>query len=359
MNRVGQKSEAGGHLAVEKVKIVTDNVAAPAGTEAAGGPSSAGMPSGDPGSDGKGARPSPRETCAAEAGKSTARQPLDELLGSAWDVRRSAFGDEIGWVNPVRTAALSVTGAACALACAHCGGHYLEHMLPVQRWRELDASYVKSCLVSGGCDPCGRVPVADHLDVVGELASRWRLNLHLGLVSEEDVARIVPFSPVVSFDLAVDDRTIREVYGLDASGQEFLATYEMLRRHVRVVPHICIGIRGGRPSGEVEALRALAHLGADAIVFIVFTPTPGTRYAACSPPEPEEAARIIATARMMFPSTPIYLGCMRPRGSYREALDSLALRAGVNRIVSPSHRAREGARILGLVETWREECCAF
>lgn len=294
-----------------------------------------------------------------EKAESAARQPLEVALESAWDLRLSAFGRDVEWVSPVRTAVLSVTGKACSLACAHCGGRYLEHMLPVHRWRELDAENVRSCLVSGGCDPRGRVPVTDHLGIVAELASRWPLNLHLGLVSEEDVAGIAPFSPVVSFDLVVDDATIRDVYGLDVPGEQFLATYEMLRRHVRVVPHICIGIRGGRVSGEMGALRALVHSGADAIIFIVFTPTPGTRYAACSPPEPEEAARIIAAARVMFPTTPLYLGCVRPRDGYRDALDSLALRAGVNRIVSPSRRAREAAKALGLEATWREECCAF
>ncbi len=284
---------------------------------------------------------------------------LEAMLVEAWAARNAAFGAGVEWVSPFRTAVLSVTGARCSLACAHCGGRYLEHMLPIDRWREIDGSRVTSCLVSGGCDPGGRVPVADRLDVVGELASRWRLNLHLGVVGEEEVASLAGLSPVVSFDLVVDDATIREVYGLDLPGQKLLATYEMLRRYVRVVPHICIGLRGGVVSGELEALRALAACGADAIIFIVFTPTAGTRYASCNPPEPEAAAGVIAAARAMFPSTPLYLGCMRPRGEYRDRLDSLALRAGVNRIVSPSRKAIDSAEALGLVATWKEECCAL
>ncbi|MGE5572537.1 MAG: radical SAM protein [Bacteroidota bacterium] len=290
--------------------------------------------------------------------------PLEALLGRAWDLRRSAFGGGIEWVNPVRTAVLSVTGNTCALGCAHCGGHYLKHMLPIERWRELvsakdGADRVSSYLVSGGCDERGRVPVAAHIGTVRELASRWRLNLHLGLADECEVAELAPLRPVVSFDLVADDATIREVYGLDASAEDFISTYAMLRRHVRVVPHICIGLRGGGPSGEFEALRALERLGAEALIFIVFTPTPGTRYASRTPPDPREAARIIARARVMLPTTPIYLGCMRPRGAYRDILDTLAIRAGVNRIVVPSPRAREAAEALGLSATWREECCAF
>lgn len=285
---------------------------------------------------------------------------LGALLDRAWDLRRSAFGGAIEWVNPVRTAVLSVTGSACALGCAHCGGHYLKHMLPIERWRELiGEDRVSSCLVSGGCDGRGRVPVAAHIDTIRELAAKWRLNLHLGLADEVDVAELAPLRPVVSFDLVADGATIHEVYGLDASAGDFLSTYAMLRRHVRVVPHICIGLRGGEPSGEFEALRALARLGAEAIIFIVFIPTPGTRYASRRPPDPEHAARVIAHARAMFPTTPIYLGCMRPRGGYRDVLDKLAIRAGVNRIVAPSPRAREEAEALGLSARWREECCAL
>ncbi|MGE5592338.1 MAG: radical SAM protein [Betaproteobacteria bacterium] len=288
------------------------------------------------------------------------RPALEALLEKAWEARRAAFGDAIEWVNPVRTAVLSVTGTACALGCAHCGGHYLRHMLPIARWRDVTSDEgVRSCLVSGGCDSRGRVPVAAHMDTLRELAARFRLNLHLGLADEADVARLAALRPVVSFDLVADDATVREVYGLDRPAADFVSTYSLLRRYVRVVPHICIGLRGGEPSGEIEALNVLARLGAEGIIFIVFVPTPGTRYASRKPPAPEEAAEVIARARLMFPKIPIYLGCMRPRGGYRDALDTLAVRAGVNRIVAPSPRAREEAESLGLSAKWREECCAL
>jgi len=297
---------------------------------------------------------------ASEAPDADLPPALQALLDKAWEARRAAFGDAIEWVNPVRTAVLSVTGTACALGCAHCGGHYLKHMIPIDRWPEVAADEgVKSCLVSGGCDLRGRVPVAAHMDALTELAARFRLNLHLGLADEADVARLAALRPVVSFDLVADDATVREVYGLDRPAADFVSTYSLLRRYVRVVPHVCIGLRGGEPSGELEALQALARLGADAIIFIVFVPTPGTRYASRKPPALEKAVEVIARARLMFPETPIYLGCMRPRGAYREALDALAVRAGVNRIVVPSPRARGEAESLGLSAKWREECCAL
>lgn len=291
--------------------------------------------------------------------KSFAAQPLESLMESAWDTRVSNFGSDIKWVNPIRTAVLSVTGTTCALKCAHCGGKYLRHMLPIERRGELDSSQISSCLVSGGCDHSGKVPVERYIHILPELSSKWRLNMHLGLASEEVISSIAPFCQVVSFDFLVDDNTIRDVYGFQASGKDFIGTYCMLRQYVKVIPHICIGLRGGQISGELDALHALTEIGADAIVFIVFIPTSGTLYENCAPPPVESVARIIATARCVFPQTPIYLGCMRPHGRYRHALDPMAIRAGVNRIVVPAQQGRAEASKLGLDASWIEECCAL
>jgi hypothetical protein len=67
----------------------------------------------------------------------------------------------------------------------------------------------------------------------------------------------------------------------------------------------------------------------------------------------------MAEARLRFPDVPIYLGCMRPKGSYRNELDSLAVRAGLNVVVSPSRPARDLAVELGLAERKIRECCVL
>ena len=96
------------------------------------------------------------KSCVRDDSQSVAEQPLDNLMKSAWDIRLANFKSDIEWVNPIRTAVLSVTGTECALKCAHCGGKYLKHMLPVERWRELNPSEISSCLISGGCDTRGK-----------------------------------------------------------------------------------------------------------------------------------------------------------------------------------------------------------
>lgn len=277
-------------------------------------------------------------------------------LEMAWRTRVSRFPMEIEFDYPLDTALISLTGGACALDCAHCGSHYLRHMTPV--W-EARADGATSCLISGGCDASGRVPVTEHLVQVAALRDGRRLNWHVGLVTEEDVRAIAPLADVVSFDFVGDDDTIHEVYGLHKTVADYVACYQLLRRHVAVTPHVTIGLRSGELGHEMHALEVLAELGVDSLVLLVFIPTPGTRYAARRPPEVAAVLDVIIEARLRLPDVPLWLGCMRPHGPYRRELDPLAVRAGVNKIVSPDRRAVHVAEELALTVMYGRECCAF
>ena len=281
---------------------------------------------------------------------------LESKLARAWAVRQANFPDEITWSYPLDTAVLSLTGPNCGLNCAHCGGHYLKGMRPI--W-EAEPDGAPSCLISGGCDPAGRVPVLAHLDRVRAWRQGRRLNWHVGLISEAEMAAIAPLADLVSFDLVGDDKTIREVYGLDRTVQDYVEAYRLIRRYARTLPHITIGLRGGVLGHERPALQLLEEMGADGLVFLVLIPTPGTRYADRLPPSPAVVADLLAEARLRFPTTPIYLGCMRPKGPYRDELDPLAVRAGVNVIVSPARTARRLAADLGLATRNMRECCVL
>jgi hypothetical protein len=286
---------------------------------------------------------------------------LDEQLDRAWDVRARTFSPRILFIRPRRTVAISVTGTACALDCAHCGRHYLAHMVPVERapgdrW----VRQATSLLISGGCDTAGRIPVREHLPIIRGLAPGKRLNWHVGFITEDDVVAIAPLVDAVSLDFVGDEATIREVYGLSVTVADYVATVRRLRAAgLRVVPHLTIGLRGGALGHEGPALDALADLDPEALVFLVLIPTPGTRYAGCSPPPVEDAADILARARVRFPRTPLLLGCMRPGGDYRTRLDVLAVRAGINGIVNPAPAARSLAASLGLEAVPGDECCVL
>jgi len=281
---------------------------------------------------------------------------LEAKLARAWDVRHANFPGEITWSYPLDTAVLSLTGRHCALDCAHCGGHYLSGMRPI--WEaEPDAS--TSCLISGGCDPSGRVPVLAHLDAVRRWRQGRKMNWHVGFVTEDEMQAIAPLVDTISFDFVGDDETIRDVYGIDRTVADYIATYRLLRRHARTLPHITIGLRGGALGHEMPALEALQDLGVEGLVFLVFIPTPGTRCASCSPPAPAQVAALLAEARLRLPGATLYLGCMRPKGNYRKELDPLAVRAGVNVIVSPARPARLLAADLGLTAREMRECCVL
>jgi uncharacterized radical SAM superfamily protein len=285
---------------------------------------------------------------------------LDALLDKSWALRSLGFPAEIEFVYPGETLAVSTTGRECALSCAHCGGHYLKPMATLEQALGSAKGNKKSYLVSGGCDLDGNVPHLQRRDEITALSQLGPLNIHSGLVEEGQARELAEVASVVSFDFVVDEETIQAVYGMEgATGQRYVESYRLLRRHTRVVPHVCIGLFGGQILGEYKALEALKHEGADAISFIVFRPTPGTTYADKTCPPVNDVARIIATARLMFPDALLYLGCMRPGGHYRSILDGLAIRAGVNKIVQPSPAARKLAGELGLQIIRTEECCSL
>jgi uncharacterized radical SAM superfamily protein len=274
----------------------------------------------------------------------------------AWEARAQHFPPRIGFDRPLATMPVSVTGTACALRCAHCNGHYLAGM------RSLDdpaLARAQSLLISGGCDREGRVPVLPHLERIARVGAGKRLNWHVGLIDEATMCAIAPYVDTISFDLVGDEETIREVYGLEATVADYAATYRMLQRHARVVPHLTVGLLGGRIGGERRALALLRELRAEAIVFIVFIPTPGTPYAHRPPPPVEAVVDLLAEARLDFPQTPILLGCMRPAGEYRDRLDALAVEVGVNKIVNPARTAVAEAARQGLAIDWGDECCVL
>lgn len=305
-----------------------------------------------------------------------------EVLERAWACRQAHRPPVIRFDTLVGTRSVSVTGLACGSNCAHCGGHYLEDMLSPAEARRLAAASaaagggrgpndpgsgrdrgpaVRSWLVSGGCDAAGRVPLLEDEVLLEELGRAGRLNLHAGLVrSEAEAEAIARHATAVSFDFVVDDETIEDVYGFrGVAGRDFVRSFELLSAHVKVLPHVLIGLAGGRIKGEGAALRELARLGADGVVLLVLIPTEGSRFAGVKPPPAREAARVLAEARLLFPEGTVQLGCMRPKGSYRAALDRLAVRAGVDRIAVPTPAAVREAEARGLKIVWSEECCVF
>lgn len=266
-------------------------------------------------------------------------------------------------VYPSGTLPVSVTGRACALKCSHCGGRYLEKMVEWDDFvRNLEAKVPASVLLSGGCSAQGFVPVSERLvELKNRLGgSRTKVNVHPGIVPDDQARIIADLADVVSFDFLMDEDAIREAFHGTWGKEEYVRTFKALRNgKARVVPHVLVGILGGKINREIDAVKFLLDQGIDSLVFIVFIPTRGTLWEHLKPPEPHEVADLIATARTLAPRLCISLGCMRPGGLYRKMLDPAALEAGVDAIVLPHKDAVELAQRKGIQIERKEECCAF
>ena len=93
-------------------------------------------------------------------------------------------------------------------------------------------------------------------------------------------------------------------------------------------------------------------------VFIKVIPD-GSLSVDCKPMELDGILDYLEPKLERFPDKPVYLGCMRPKGPYRAGLDPLAVRAGVNKIVSPARPAVNLAEGLGLSVVRGRECCVL
>ncbi|WP_407307490.1 radical SAM protein [Desulfosporosinus sp. SB140] len=288
---------------------------------------------------------------------------VSSLICQAWEVRQKNFENVIFFDYPTQTESITLTGRSCALNCAHCGGHYLKGMRSIEEiqiYGALNNNYpFHSALISGGCTPEGKVPFLDHLEFLHNLKQNVRLNFHVGLLDNGEIPFLKNLADVVSFDFVADPETIREVYGLEQGPEDYRRVFLALREVVPVMPHLTLGLKGGEWSGEAAALEALDEMQVDGLVFNVFIPTPETRYADRQPLPVEEVIRFLALARIRFPKIPLFLGCMRPKGRYRQTLDEAAVAMGLNHLVMPTPGARRRAEELRLRVVRGEECCAL
>jgi uncharacterized radical SAM superfamily protein len=163
----------------------------------------------------------------------------------------------------------------------------------------------------------------------------------------------------VLIDVIGSQETIRSVYNLDVVVSDYADSLRALNSAgLWFVPHVIVGLNEGKLDGELEALRMIKPTAPSAIVIIAFMPIRGTVMEKVQPPNPVDIAKVAATARLMFPQTPLVLGCMRPKGKLRVETDILALKAGVDGIAFPSEEAVNFAQEQGFSVSFSSFCCA-
>lgn len=264
---------------------------------------------------------------------------------------------------------ISVTGNACALNCKHCGGKVLQTMHPAlspgelfELGRKLKDRGAKGFLVSGGCLPDGSVPLSKFVPTLGRFKRELGLLVfvHTGIIREGTAFALKD----AGVDLALIDvlgspETISKVYNLKVSLKDFSDSLMALEKaKLNFVPHVIVGLNDGKLDGEFEALEMISKVNPSALVIIAFMPIHGTIMEKTTPPRPLDIAKVVATARVMFPHLPLVLGCMRPKGRNRSETDVSALQSGIDGIAFPSETAINYAKNKNLAISFSSYCCA-
>ncbi|MFI5284215.1 MAG: radical SAM protein [Candidatus Dormibacterales bacterium] len=265
---------------------------------------------------------------------------------------------------------ISVTGTACALQCDHCKTHVLEGMVTLQKdtdlfatAQRLQASGTEGILVSGGSNRTGGVPLLPHVSAMRRVRDElgMRVIVHSGVVSPRLAEGLVEAGvDGVMLDIIGADETIREVYHLELTADDFERSLALLaERGLRIIPHIVLGLHYARLVGEWRALDMIRRYPVSTLILVVLTPLVGTPMAHLKPPPIEDVVEFFATARQAMPDTKVNLGCGRPMGKMKQEMDRAAIDHGLNGIAYPADGAIEYARERGLEPALYEYCCSL
>ncbi|MDD4351954.1 MAG: radical SAM protein [Candidatus Gracilibacteria bacterium] len=224
-------------------------------------------------------------------------------------------------------------------------------------WGDAIPAGTKSILLSGGSNMAGVVDLEPYQEQIIELKQKYKINAHLGLLTYLPAYSLSSLLDVVSFDFPASERVILEVYHLDKTMADYIQSYQLLSEILPVEVHLTVGLEFGKVQGEFEVLKLLSELGVKQLVLNVFVPTAGTAMAELAAPPLSDVVKVFAKARELFKK--VSLGCMRPAGKYREALDLGALDLGFDIIVQATTKVREEAQQRGLEIKEFDECCAF
>lgn len=308
---------------------------------------------------------------------------FEKALKKAWTVRQKYFGRKIGFYapsfvyyktkyynsSPTLFPSISVTGSSCSLNCKHCGGIVLNTMYSadspeklVKVCSDLKNKGALGCLISGGCLPNGSVPLEMFMDAISMVKRELGLTLvvHTGIVNQKIAEQLKNAGvDAALIDIIGSNETLREIYNLEVDVEFYEKSLQALHEvDIPTVPHILVGLHYGKLKGELQALKIIANYDPSAVIVIAFMPIHGTPMERVAPPSPSAIGRVLVAARLMMPSTPLVLGCMRPKGVHRVKTDVLAVRAGVNAIAFPSEEAIKFAESLGYEVSFSSFCCS-
>lgn len=211
-------------------------------------------------------------------------------------------------------------------------------------------------LLSGGCDPRGRVPLGTFAGSVRSIRASTGLevNVHPGLLDEEDAAAIISSgAEAFSVDVVQDPLTISGTLHLQASPRDYRRTMELLEPTERLVPHVCVGLQS--EEGEEDTLELIPSYRVHALILLGLMGTKGTPWESRAVPR-ERLAQAMRKA-VATVTAPVLLGCMRPRGHWEA--EAKAIEEGAAGVVNPSPRTVRWALDKGYRVEDVPSCCAL
>ncbi|MBI3452999.1 MAG: radical SAM protein [Rhodospirillales bacterium] len=280
-------------------------------------------------------------------------------------------GGEIEGCGKNSFPAFSITAGACGLNCDHCQAKILEPMIPAttpemleQKVRDLVLLQdLQGFLLSGGSNKRNEVPYERYYPTVEKLKREFphlKIAMHTALLDERR-ARLMESAGVdtAMMDVIGSDETIRDVYKLDRPVADFEATLAALcTTKMEIVPHIVIGLHYGRILGEYNALDIVSRHGVTALVLVIVMPF-YAKAGTFMTPDAHAVGRLFLDARRRLPDKQVLLGCARPAGLHKRAVDAYAVMAGLDGIAFPADGAVAVAREVGRPVDQAHACCSI
>jgi len=265
----------------------------------------------------------------------------------------------------------SITGGACGLNCDHCQAEILKPMIAAtspamleQKVRHLVATQnLQGFLLSGGSNRRNEIPYERYYPVVERLKRDFpfmSIAIHTALTDEAG-ARAMEAAGVdtAMMDVIGAEETIRDVYHLDRPVEDFESTLAALcATSMKVSPHIVVGLHYGRILGEPNALDIVSRHRVEALVLVVVMPF-YARPGLYEVPDAAEVGRIFGEARRRLDDRQVLLGCARPPGLHKRAVDAYAVMAGLDGIAFPADGVVGVARAIGRPFHQEHACCSI
>jgi len=301
---------------------------------------------------------------------------LDKLITKSREISWRRFGKKITFYHPGmfkyngkwgNYPAISITGKHCELQCDHCNSKILESMIFATTPEELIQKCIRleelgnaGCLISGGSQKDGTIPWHNFIPAIKTIKETTNLfiSIHSGIIDYQ-MAKKMKDAGVdqALIDVIGDEETLKKIYHVNFSITKIEESLDALKNAgLSIIPHIVVGLDYGKIKGEYHAIDLIKRYNPEVLVIVSLKRLSGTPMRDILPPNPEEIAKIIATARIEMTDVSISLGCARERAN--SLIDVLAVECGVNRIAIPSEEAIKKAQEYGLDILWKKTCCS-